>query len=86
MQKEKKLAPKMKTVLDAPFATLKPEERVFLVVLVVTRFRNNIFHGTKEIPSWPKYKPELAHCTAAMQSLVSHQESITPSLSHHAIK
>lgn len=80
MQKEKCCAARMTDVLKTSFDKLQPVDAAFLVALVVTRFRNNIFHGTKGIPSWPKYKDQIALCTGAMQSFVSHQESIKPTL------
>jgi hypothetical protein len=80
MQKEKQLAPRMTALLNTAIAKLQPEDVVFLVALVATRFRNNIFHGTKGIPSWPKYKEQIGRCTAVMQSFVTHAESIKPTL------
>jgi hypothetical protein len=81
LQKDTKaLRPRMTAVLATPFDDLQPEDTVFLVAAVATRFRNNIFHGTKGLPSWPKYKEQIAHCTGAMQSFVTHAESVKPTL------
>ncbi len=71
-------------LLGLPVATLTPEDVIFFVSFVVYRFRNNMFHGNKGVRSWLNYGPQIALCTAAMQSFVSHAEGQTPSLSDPA--
>ena len=68
------------TILRKPFATLKPEETMFLVVLVAYRFRNNIFHGNKGVESWLRYGEQISLCTSVLQALVSHAENISPTM------
>ena len=53
-------------------------DRIFLVCAVIYRFRNNMFHGSKGVQSWLRYKQEIELCTLAMQELILHAESITP--------
>ena len=55
-------------------------DKVFLVLFVIYRYRNNMFHGNKGIDSWLKYKPQIQRCTLAIQELVLHAEAQRPSL------
>lgn len=71
---------KMDNLIRDDLDSLRPQDKVFMVLLVVYRFRNNIFHGNKGVRSWLHYKPQIRLCTEAMQSFVSHAEEITPSL------
>ncbi|MDY6911427.1 MAG: hypothetical protein SVM79_03600 [Chloroflexota bacterium] len=59
---------------------LDAKEIVFLVTFVTYRFRNNIFHGTKGVDSWLRYKPQIVYCIEVMQYLISHSESKSPTM------
>lgn len=71
---------RMDTLIQKQLDSVGPEDKVFIVVLVVYRFRNNMFHGNKGVQSWLQFKEQILLCTEAMQSFVSHVESINPSL------
>ena len=45
---------------------LASKEKAELLVLVVYRFRNNIFHGVKSVPTWKQFSTEITHCTEAI--------------------
>lgn len=62
-------------ILKKPFDRLDEYEVVYLVVYVVYRYRNNIFHGNKKVASWLHYKQQIIYCTHAMQALVTHNKS-----------
>ena len=51
-------------------------DHIFLVCAVIYRFRNNMFHGSKGVQSWLRYKQEIELCTSAMQELILHQEAM----------
>lgn len=61
--------------------SLSEVDQVFVVVFVIYRYRNNIFHGKKRVESWLKYRTQIEYCISAMQAFVSHEESQKPTLS-----
>ena len=42
-----------------------------MLLVVVYRFRNNIFHGNKGVDSWLQYRPQIEKCTNVMQHLIT---------------
>ena len=71
---------RMVWLLRSPFAALKPQDTVFLVAVTVYRYRNNMFHGNKHVLTWLQFVEQIELCTRAMQSFVSHAESIAPTM------
>ena len=69
--------PDIKDLLARPILSLSPLEKVFLVVSVIFRYRNNIFHGTKGVQSWLVFKPQIEQCIQAMQHLLSHGKAVS---------
>lgn len=67
-----KMHPDIKSLLDRTVTSLTNAEKMFFVVSVVFRFRNNIFHGSKGVASWLAFKPHIEHCTKVMQTLITH--------------
>lgn len=61
----------LEKILAKKFAELSEYELIFLLVFVVYRFRNNIFHGNKGVESWLGYKEQINLCLNVMQSLIS---------------
>lgn len=61
--------------LNQPVNDLSLADRTFLVMFVVFRYRNNIFHGNKGVESWLKYEDQIRLCTEAMQAIISHVEA-----------
>lgn len=74
MQRDKR--PDIKTLLSRPIKTLSETERLYFLISVVYRYRNNIFHGSKGVESWLKYKPQIEHCTRVMQELITHAAQV----------
>lgn len=60
--------------LASSAAKLSPADRTFLVLFVVFRFRNNMFHGNKGVATWLQYGQQIGLCTDAMQAVISHVE------------
>lgn len=61
----------LEKILATSFAALAEPDIAFLLLFVVYRFRNNIFHGNKGVESWLQYHEQIGHCVVAMQALVS---------------
>lgn len=61
-----------KLLLKKPFDELCKYEKVFLIVLVVYRYRNNIFHGAKGVASWLQFEDQIKYCVQIMQFLITH--------------
>ena len=68
----RKLYCKLKTLLEKPLDKLSNCEKVFLIVVVVYRYRNNIFHGSKSVESWLQFEEQIDYCIQIMQSLITH--------------
>ena len=58
-------------ILSKQFNNLGNGQLIFMLLFVVYRFRNNIFHGNKGVESWLKYKEQISLCLRVMQSLLS---------------
>ena len=64
--------PNIKPLLKKPLDELSDVKRVLLIVVVVYRYRNNIFHGSKRAESWLKFGDQIKYCVQIMQSLITH--------------
>lgn len=65
-QKSKEL----KSILSKNLERLSDYEVALMILIVIYRFRNNIFHGNKGIESWLVYKEQVKLCIAAMQAFI----------------
>lgn len=79
-QKDKRLS----ALLATSFSAFTPEDGVFFLVFVIYRYRNNIFHGNKGVLSWLSFREQIQLCIQAMQVMVSHAESLKPTMSAEA--
>lgn len=71
---------RLSRLIGLRLAELTDEDRVFFLVFVIYRFRNNIFHGNKGVDSWLRYRDQIQHCIGAMQVFVSYAEQVAPSM------
>jgi hypothetical protein len=63
--------PELEGILSTQFEALSDYQLVFMLLFVVYRFRNNIFHGNKGVESWLRYKEQIGFCLRIMQSIIS---------------
>ena len=56
-----------KEIIEKSYEELSFKDKLFLLLFVIYRYRNNIYHGNKRIESWLKYKIQIQKCTALMQ-------------------
>jgi len=68
--------PNIEPLLDRSVDSLSNIEKVYFLVSVVYRYRNNIFHGSKGVESWLKFKPQIEQCTQVMQALITHASQL----------
>lgn len=59
-----------KIIKQRNFDTLNEEERIFLLMWVIYRYRNNIFHGNKSVQSWLKYQEQIVFCISTMRIII----------------
>ncbi|MGV0961325.1 MAG: hypothetical protein ACOYB1_15985 [Limnohabitans sp.] len=52
------------------FSKFSSSEKICFTLIVVYRYRNNIFHGNKGVESWLKYEECILKCIAMMQLLI----------------
>lgn len=52
--------------LEKPYDELTDKEKCHLILYVIFRYRNNIFHGNKRVYSWLTYKDQINKCVDAM--------------------
>ena len=74
----------LENVLQQSFSDVSGENRLYVLVFVIYRYRNNIFHGNKGVRSWLQYQEQIQHCIRAMQVMVSHAEFRTPTINASA--
>jgi hypothetical protein len=72
----KKESMEMREILDKDFDELSRHELTHMLLIIIYRFRNNIFHGNKGVQSWLGYKEQINLCVEVMQSLISAKEII----------
>ena len=68
MHKQK--SKELKNILSKEFEVLCNYEIALLLLLVIFRFRNNIFHGNKGVHSWLSYGEQINLCINTMQSFI----------------
>lgn len=51
------------------------KRKLKLILFVVYRFRNNIFHGNKGVNSWIQYTEQIRHCVQVMKVLISQYQN-----------
>ena len=57
-------------IYQREFDDLNAEEQIFLLVWVIYRYRNNIFHGNKGVRSWLRYRKQIGLCVSVMQVMI----------------
>ena len=60
---------KMDRIIDEQFDNLSNEDKLFMLMYVTYRYRNNIFHGNKEISNWLRNTTEIDYCIEFMMKL-----------------
>ena len=59
--------------LSLDYSTLNNEQKLLIILFTVFRYRNNIFHGSKGVESWSKYKNQIEKCIMFMQKMIDCQ-------------
>lgn len=57
-------------ILSQKIADLSNEDKLVLLIYVVYRYRNNIFHGNKGIASWSNYTTQINLCLDFMMAML----------------
>ena len=76
--------PEIKAILKNKYyssLSLFPEKKVMLLLFVIYRYRNNIFHGNKSIERWLDYKKQINYCLFGMMKIadcMKHNNIIIP--------
>lgn len=52
------------------FKALEDIEKFQFILFVIYRYRNNIFHGNKQVYNWQRYEKQIKKCTKAMQIFI----------------
>lgn len=63
-------------IYQKKYNALSDEESIFLLVWVIYRYRNNIFHGNKRVRSWLNYQEQIGFCVSAMQIIIDAQPHV----------
>ena len=70
----KKSSKDLKDILSTQFDKLSDYQLIFMLLFVVYRFRNNIFHGNKEVKTWDKYPKQIDFCLRVMMDILDLQK------------
>lgn len=57
------------------FINLTSWEKIFLLLYVIYRYRNNIFHGSKNIDKWSKFTDQINDCLSGMMILANYMKT-----------
>lgn len=57
-------------MLKSSVTQLSDEDKIYFLLYVVYRYRNNIFHGNKGIKSWSHYTKEINYCMGFMMNVI----------------
>lgn len=60
----------VKLIIEKDYNDLSNKEKLTLMLFVVYRFRNNIFHGNKGIKAWRNYTTEINFCINFMMKVI----------------
>lgn len=69
-QKDSDVTREFDRILTTSVDILSDEELIFFLLVVIYRFRNNIFHGNKGVESWLQYREQIWLCIGVMQLLI----------------
>jgi len=61
-------------ILEKPYGKVDDFELLYFLLIVIYRYRNNIFHGNKGVDSWLQYRRQIQFCLDVMQQLISIRE------------
>lgn len=61
---------RMNKLIGKNFQEFSSDEKIFFAMIVIYRYRNNIFHGNKGVASWLQYEECIIRCTEIMQLLI----------------
>lgn len=59
-----------KKILEKATNDLEEKDKLYLLIYVVYRYRNNMFHGNKGVRAWLYYTKEIQYCITIMQRVV----------------
>ena len=62
-------------ILSQKVTDLSEEDKLVLLIYVVYRYRNNIFHGNKGIKSWSGYTTQINFCLNFMMTMLDCAEN-----------
>ena len=51
------------------FKDVTTQEKISLLLFVIYRYRNNIFHGAKSIDQWSQYTDQINDCLIGMMNI-----------------
>lgn len=57
------------------FVNLNTSDKIYLLLYVIYRYRNNIFHGYKSIEKWSQYTDQIQDCLTGMMLLSNYMKA-----------
>ena len=68
---DKTMKPEFNKILSKnKFVDLQPADKIKLLLFVIYRYRNNIFHGNKDIRKWASFDEQIKDCLIGMMKLM----------------
>ena len=58
------------TIINKEYDDLSLEDKVVLLIFVSYRYRNNLFHGNKNVMTWKNYTQQIDYCLDFMMILL----------------
>ena len=62
-------------IMEQEYNSLCKKDKIYLLFYVVFRYRNNLFHGNKDIIQWECFEEQINYCIQFMIKMIDEKES-----------
>ncbi|MCO5191001.1 MAG: hypothetical protein M9918_22790 [Anaerolineae bacterium] len=69
----------LKAILSTSFPELNDWQKWYLSLVVISRYRNNMFHGNKTVQNWLHFNEQIEKCICLMQIWINSKMDETKS-------
>lgn len=65
----------IRRIVEQEYSYLNKNDKIYLLFYVVFRYRNNLFHGNKDITQWEHFETQINYCIQFMIKMIDEKES-----------
>lgn len=71
-----RISPEVRNIVEERYDILNGQQKMLLLLYVVYRYRNNIFHGNKSITQWECFGEQINYCIQFMIKMIDNKKPI----------